>query len=105
MVRLLAKSDIKVDYKQLRKATKAATEATCEKAGYKLASKLVKLIFTTQELSMSCGQGMRVKKGDLRPALDAQRIEVLKGMITLKKDSFFQKLMIINCACGVNFAY
>ncbi|KAH3817869.1 hypothetical protein DPMN_119425 [Dreissena polymorpha] len=80
MVRLLAKSDITVYQKLLRKTTRSALEATKEKAGYKLASKVVKLLFFEQELAISCGQGLRQKKGDVRPALDSARLEILKGI-------------------------
>ena len=65
MVRLLTKVDVKVDAKQLLKASKAVLHASDQKAGYKLASKVVKLSFTTRELANSCGQRIRTKKGDV----------------------------------------
>lgn len=78
-VRLLAKHDVKVHHKLLRKATRAANNASTDRAGYKLASKLVCLLFSDQELAVSCGQGMRIKKGDVRPSLDSDRLEVLRS--------------------------
>ncbi|XP_060581131.1 uncharacterized protein LOC132737800 isoform X2 [Ruditapes philippinarum] len=80
-VRLLAKYDVKVNHRLLRKATRAASNASIEKAGYKLASKLICLLFSEQELAVSCGQGMRVKKGDVRPSLDSERLEVLRDYV------------------------
>ncbi|KAH3840794.1 hypothetical protein DPMN_114250 [Dreissena polymorpha] len=40
-------------------ATRAAMDVDSQKAGYKLASKLVRLLFTDKELAASCGQGIR----------------------------------------------
>lgn len=80
MVRLLKKSNIMVNHRQLRKAIRAASDASNDRAGYKLASKVVPLLFTDQELAVSCGQHIRAKKGDCRPSLDPQLLNVLRGL-------------------------
>ena len=37
-------------------------------------------VFTVEELAASRGQGLRLKKeADLRPVLDSNRLQVLKG--------------------------
>ena len=84
MIRLLTKFDVRVDQKQLWKATNAV-ESSSEWAGYKLASEMVRLIFTTKELVISYGQGTRLK-ADVWPMLDAEPLEVLNGMIWLVLD-------------------
>ncbi|XP_053383992.1 uncharacterized protein LOC128550061 [Mercenaria mercenaria] len=54
--------NVKVDAKQLRAAKKAAVNIGGDKASYKLSSKIVKQLFTTQELANSRGLGLRGKK-------------------------------------------
>ncbi|KAH3777596.1 hypothetical protein DPMN_179044 [Dreissena polymorpha] len=79
----LVKSDIRVNHKQLRKAARAAMDAYSQKEGYKLASKLVRPLFTDQELAVSCGKGIRKIKGYIRPTLDSQR-QVLRGLYQVR---------------------
>ena len=79
-MRLLSSSTIKVDAKILRQATKVALGLPLKKATLQLTSKILMEIFTVEELAASRGQGLRLKKeADLRPVLDSNRLQVLKG--------------------------
>ena len=78
----MSKYEVTVGVRSLRLATKAAAMTPPNKAGFKLACKLLPELFTTQELASSKGQGLRNRKEeDLRPALDQHKMQVLRGMI------------------------
>ncbi|CAC5383831.1 unnamed protein product [Mytilus coruscus] len=48
----------------------------------KLASSLLPLLFSVEELANSCGQGLKKKANDVRPPLDPVKIGVLKDYVT-----------------------
>jgi hypothetical protein len=76
----LETSEIRVPKAMLRKTTTSASQNEGGKASYTLTSKLAVLIFNTEELAQSRGQGIRdPKKGDIRPTLDHDKLDVLKG--------------------------
>lgn len=52
-----------------------------DKPAYTLTMKLMPGLFTTEEMALSRGQGLLAKKGDLRPALDKDKVLVLKGVV------------------------
>ncbi|XP_061165556.1 uncharacterized protein LOC133174446 [Saccostrea echinata] len=73
---------MRVPKAKLRKATTAASHYEGGKAAYTLTSKLAVLIFSTEELAQSRGQGIRdAKKGDIRPVLDHDKLDVLKEYV------------------------
>lgn len=50
------------------------------KPAYTLTMKLMPGLFTTEEMALSRSQGLLAIKGDLRPALDKDKVLVLKGI-------------------------
>ena len=73
-------SELLVNRGKLRKATTLANQYEGGKAAFTLTSKLAALVFSTEELAQSRGQGIReAKKGDIRPVLNPGKVEVMKG--------------------------
>ena len=78
MVRLLASSEVEVEASKLRAICRRSRRDT--KPGVCIVRKLIILLFSTEELAQSRGQGIgRCTKGDLRPPLSPAKIQALKG--------------------------
>ncbi|XP_071163851.1 uncharacterized protein [Mytilus edulis] len=82
MVKLLQTSDVQVRRGSLRKANTNASKGATQKSSFKLASSLLPLLFSVDELANSCGQGLKKKANDVRTPLDPVRIGVLKDYVT-----------------------
>ncbi|CAC5363252.1 unnamed protein product [Mytilus coruscus] len=81
MVKLLQTSDIQVRRGSLRKANTNASKGAPQKTSFKLASSLLPLLFSVDELANSCGQGLKKKANDVRTPLDPVKIGVLKDYV------------------------
>jgi hypothetical protein len=69
---------VTIRHADLRKATTAASNSS--KPGYTLCYHLLPCCFSTEELAHSRGQGLvDAAKGDIRPALDRERLDAIKG--------------------------
>lgn len=81
-VKLLESSSIEVDKANLKKASSLAKKHN--NPGYALCLKLIPLLFTYEELALSRGQGLtKAKHGDLRPCLNKEKVQVMKGKETI----------------------
>jgi hypothetical protein len=66
----------------LKKASLMAKKHT--NPGYSLCLKLIPLLFSDEGLALSRGQGLvKAKPGDIRPQLNKEKIEVMKGKQTI----------------------
>lgn len=77
--KLLGNSNITIDKEVLAVAVRLAKKSA--KPAYTLTMKLMPGLFTTEEMALSRGQGLLAKKGDLRPALDKDKVLVLKDYV------------------------
>lgn len=77
--KLLGNSNITIDKEVLAVAVRLAKKSA--KPAYTLTMKLMPGLFTTEEMALSRGQGLLAKKGDLRPALDKDKVSVLKDYV------------------------
>nr|XP_034312519.1 uncharacterized protein LOC105338371 [Crassostrea gigas] len=74
--KLLGNSNITIDKEVLAVAVRLAKKSA--KPAYTLTMKLMPGLFTTEEMALSRSQGLLAIKGDLRPALDKDKVLVLK---------------------------
>lgn len=81
-VKLLESSSIEVDKANLKKASSLAKKHN--NPGYALCLKVIPLLFTDEELALSRGQSLiKAKHGDLRPCLNKEKVQVMKGEETI----------------------
>lgn len=67
-----------VKAEELRRITARAKKEKIP--GYYVVIKLMPLLFTTEEMANSRGQGIKpAKQGDTRPPLDINKIQTIKG--------------------------
>jgi len=77
MCKLMENRSLTVEKDLLRTSTRLARKSS--KPGYTLTMKMLPGLFSNEQMAQSKGQGIVSKKDDLRPALDKEKITILKG--------------------------